>query len=443
MKNRQQLARAGRTALAAATAALLLAACGRGTDRGPTGRPVDLGVSGRADANASIAADGQFVAVVWGAAPEQGSADVYLATSRDGGAAFDSPVRVNDDGSVASLSGEQPPRVALLPGSGQAPSIVVLWTARGQDGTRLFSARSDDGGRTFSTPAVVTGTGAPGNRGWESMAALPGGGVGAIWLDHRELAGAGQGAGGTHMGHDHGAPPAEQVDSVERAQLSKLYFARLDSEVNPREITGGVCYCCKTALVAGADGSLYAAWRHVYPGNIRDIAFSVSRDGGETFAPPVRVSEDRWELDGCPENGPALAVDANGRIHVAWPTLVAADDAGSGATLALFYATSADGRTFTPRQRIPTEGVPRHAQVRVAPGGDVVVSWDEQAGTTRRVALARGAAGPDGSIRFTRGALDDADGGVYPAVASTRDGLVIAWTSGSTGESRIRVERVR
>jgi len=35
----------------------------------------------------------------------------------------------------------------------------------------------------------------------------------------------------------------------------------------------------------------FAAWRHVYPGNIRDIAFTVSRDGGRTlrnrFASPT------------------------------------------------------------------------------------------------------------------------------------------------------------
>ena len=46
-----------------------------------------------------------------------------------------------------------------------------------------------------------------------------------------------------------------------------------------RALTSGVCYCCKTSL-AIADGSVYAVWRHVYPGNMRDIAFTVSRDGG-------------------------------------------------------------------------------------------------------------------------------------------------------------------
>ena len=110
---------------------------------------------------------------------------------------------------------------------------------------------------------------------------------------------------------------------------------------------------------------MFAAWRHVYPGNIRDIAFTASRDGGRTFAAPLRVSEDKWVLEGCPDDGPAMAVDANNRIHIVWPTLITEGAAEQGAhaekdgsaqrssrsprsdtgepTIALFYATSADG----------------------------------------------------------------------------------------------------
>ena len=58
-----------------------------------------------------------------------------------------------------------------------------------------------------------------------------------------------------------------------------------------------------------------------------------------------------------------------------WPTLVTG--ANGAQTLALFYATSKDGRTFTPRQRVPASGVPRHPQIAVAADGRVVIAWDE------------------------------------------------------------------
>ena len=65
-----------------------------------------------------------------------------------------------------------------------------------------------------------------------------------------------------HAEHQHlqsGQPPA---DGVARAQLSKLWFAGLGGAESPKAITGGVCYCCKTALATDADGAIYAAWRH-------------------------------------------------------------------------------------------------------------------------------------------------------------------------------------
>src|SRR5205085_10437805 len=107
---------------------------------------------------------------------------------------------------------------------------------------------------------------------------------------------------------------------VAMAQLSQLYVAPLDGSIAPIAVTGGVCYCCKTAIAASGTTSLYVAWRHVYPGNMRDIAFAASRDGGRTFSPPIRVSEDKWQLDGCPDDGPSMAVDTRRQIHGVWPS---------------------------------------------------------------------------------------------------------------------------
>jgi hypothetical protein len=83
--------------------------------------------------------------------------------------------------------------------------------------------------------------------------------------------------------------------------------------------------------------------------------------------------------------------------------------------------------------------------VQIAAGFDdgLIVSWDEQAGSLRRIALARGVADDGGAVRFTRETLNEQAPAVSPVMARTEDGLVIAWTSGKTGESRIRVERLR
>jgi hypothetical protein len=382
---------------------------------------VTLGVPGRSNANASIATDGPTVVMVWTAATAAGPADVYLAVSTNGAKTFAAPVRVNDAPGDARVSGEQPPRVALEPRRGETPAIVVVWTTKGASATRIVEARSVDGGRTFSRAAAIPGGDAAGNRGWEALAAA-GGGADALWLDHRDMAAA-------HEGHM-------------SPQQSKIYFAALDGSIAPHAITAGVCYCCKTALAAEPDGSVYAAWRHVYPGNLRDIAFSRSQDGGRTFTPPIRVSEDHWMLDGCPDDGPAMVVDAKHRVHIVWPTLVQGAGAGGEPTIALFYATSADGRVFTERQRLPTEGLPHHPQIAINHEGALTIAWDELKDGTRRAAAVKATVNAEGRASFAPVALPASAPALYPVVAAMPDGAVVAWTSGAPATSTIAVVRV-
>ena len=347
--------------------------------------PVSLAVSGRASANVSIASDGDFVALAWSASLPSGVTDIYAAVSRDGGRTFSEPTRVNDVAGDARVSGEQPPRVLLLPRPPREPALVIVWTSRGPNGTRMLQARSENGGRTFEASTLVPGGDAVGNRGWESVADRDGVAL-AVWLDHRGLA---DDAGMMMHHHDRGSRP----DGLAMAQKSSLYFTALDGSIAPRAIDAGVCYCCKTSVVVGRDGAIYAAWRQVYPGNIRDIAFTVSRDGGRSFADPVRVSEDRWVLEGCPDDGPALAVDAGNRVHAVWPTLVSSSHPGGDPTIAIFYASTRDGRTFAARQPLPTEGTPHHPQIAAAGDGALAVTWDELAGGARRAVLAQGQGG--------------------------------------------------
>jgi len=396
-----------------------------------------IGVKDRASANASIATSGALVGITWAARTKEGVTDIYAATSRDGGRSFVAPVRVNQTAGEVSVSGEQPPRIALISNRAADPSLVVMWTAKAGSGTRLLSARSTDGGRSFGPAASVPGSDATGNRGWESLAIRADGAPVAVWLDHREMAArpAGTGASGEHQ---HGATMQHQTDGAATAQLSQIFFAGLNDPASARAIAAGVCYCCKTSVAVGADGSIVAAWRHVYPGNIRDIAFTKSANGGRSFAPPVRVSQDNWVLNGCPENGPALAVDQTNAVHIVWPTLI--HDSAGAETMVLFYATSRDGQRFTKRQQIPTEGIPRHPQIALGPAGTITVAWDEQLKGARRVVIARGSVDYNDPVRFTREPVTE-EAGTYPVIAPVFDGALVAWTSGSVTDSVLRVAR--
>jgi hypothetical protein len=391
---------------------------------------VTLGIDGKTNDNASIAARGRTVAVAFAATDANGT-DIYLAFSRDGGATFGTPQRVNSTPGDARVSGEQPPRVALIDRKNGTPEIAVVWVTKTPAGARLLMSRSTDGGQTFSASAVVPGSDGVGNRGWESIAIDRRGRLFVMWLDHRESAKPGETGGEMKM-------EGMQHDPTAKAQLSKLYFAASDDK-SPRIITAGVCYCCKTSLVATHDGAIYGAWRHVYAGSQRDIALAVSHDDGASFSTPARVSEDHWQFDGCPENGPALAVDGAKRIHVAWPT---PPDGKTGTPLAMFYAMSKDGISFMPRVRLPSNGPAFHVQMTSTNTGAMTITWDEITTAGRVVRAVRARARDSGVPAFEGVPQLENVVGQYPVIASVPSGSVIAYTTTSKMGNRIAVLRV-
>lgn len=410
----------GAVAIAAAVSSLLL------VSRLPAPTTlVSLGVDGRTNSTPWVAATGSFVAVAWGASVP-GATDVFVAVSRDNGQTFGEPVQVNTLAGEAKLGGEFPPRVALVAREGLSdPEIAVLWTARG-DTTAIKTARSRDGGATFEAPTMLQAATAPGQRGWPALALDQQGTAHAIWLDHRGMV-AGKTADATHAAHQ---KTEAAYDGVAMAQKSGLYYASNGPVAqSERELAKGVCYCCKTTIAVAPDGAIHAAWRHVYPGNLRDMASIVSRDGGRTFSEPVRVSEDRWAISGCPDDGPAMAVDQLGTVHMVWPTtLDGAEPEG-----ALFYSSSVDGVTYAERTRVPTLGQskPTHPQIVVDAKGRVMVAWDEFT-EGLRVALAR-------EVKVVKGQpvefgpvvrITPAGPSTYPVLAATAAGILAVWSTG-------------
>ena len=408
---------------------------GQSTGGAPSAALGTFGVSGASNSTPSLAASGQTVAAVWTAAKD-GSTNLYFALSNDGGATFSAPRRVNDQEGDAGATPEQPPRV-VISGSGNARTITVLWSKRdpGPQNSRRDTvrvARSTDGGRTFSAARLIHDPAFGGARGWQSLTLGPDGTIHAVWLDGRNAARQIESAKMAGMEHK-GKPPQE------------IFYATLgpDGPAVETRIASDVCFCCKTAVAVDARGMVYTAWRHIFPGSVRDIAFAKSTDGGRRFSPIVRVSNDNWELNGCPEDGPALAVDQSGTIHIAWATVVNDGEPQK----AVFYATSRDGKVFSPRKRVPTTGTttPGHPQLLVNADGSAVIVFDEVAGGQRRVSLV----GMSGSGVFQPPqTLSGDESAVHPVLvrSGARD-LLIAWTSrpttgGSSAPSQIRLKRV-
>jgi hypothetical protein len=401
-------------------ACVVVLGCGAVACRQAAMKPLPPGVEaetrlGSPDANNAtpvLASWGRFVAAVW-TAEKGGATDVYAALSDNNGATFGPPVRVNDVAGEAHVYGEDPPRVAVSAGTTE-PEILVTWPSQRNKRLGLRSARSLDRGRTFS-PSVSTGDVAiEGERGFQAVTVGRDHVARAVWLDQRR-----------DPGTPHHANAGGDWDPMHLMYASSATDGRWGDEVR---VASNVCGCCKTAIATGPDGAVYVAWRNIYPGNLRDISFAASRDG-RTFSAPVRVSEDHWVLDGCPDDGPTMAVDASGAVHLVWPTLVDGPDPA----IHLFYASSHDGKTFSPRQAIETLGTPKpaHPQMTLDQCGALVLAWDEARGSSRTIAMRRLVPLASGGVRSE--ALTLIGGGqtaTYPVVTPVVGGVIAAWTEG-------------
>jgi hypothetical protein len=153
---------------------------------------------------------------------------------------------------------------------------------------------------------------------------------------------------------------------------------------------------------------------------VRDIAV-VRRHAGD-WSKPRELSPDRWEIQGCPVNGPAVAA-AGRRVAVAWYT--AANDAPR---VKLAFSTDAGASFGMPV--IVDEGNPQgRVDSVLVDDGSAVVSWVESTaeGSSMRLRRVRADGTPDASIVVVPAGSRLANG--FPQMARSGDVLVFAWTA--------------
>lgn len=131
---------------------------------------------------------------------------------------------------------------------------------------------------------------------------------------------------------------------------------------NPAGILGQ-CYIATNHAPGPLYGQVYVL-QSVHQDGVddpRDVMFSSSSDGGETWSPAVRINDDNagpeWQWFGT------MSVAPNGRIDVVW--LDTRDDPGTVLS-SLYYSNSSDGGvTWSPNERM-------------SPSFDPLVGWPNQ-----------------------------------------------------------------
>ena len=331
--------------------------------------------------------------LTWGA--EEGQVNqLYVARM---GAGESKPVRVNPD-NLAIEALHHPPRLAVA----QTGEVYLSWSSAKPipEGTLFASdlrlSRSVDGGKSFTGHLRVNEDRSI-SHSFDALAVAPDGTVLVSWLDSR----AGGANAGTYM--------ARVVDAG----------TRVDGIATVGDDT---CVCCRVDAAAGPGETVALIWRKVFPGDIRDMVLSTSRDGGRSFGAASLVSADHWRITACPHRGGSVGVDGRGRIYATWYT------EGTQARPDLYFATSDDGRTFGPRRRLHTSStsIPDHARMAVTRDGRAVIVWEDSTAVRRRIVLRYTTDG--GRTLSAVHTLSTAIKAWEPDIAAAPDGsFLIAW----------------
>ncbi|WP_247728676.1 hypothetical protein [Halovivax limisalsi] len=294
---------------------------------------------------------------------EGGGKDLFLKRSSDGGETWSEATRVNETDGFVDSSKSAPQQLDVATDG----TLCVSWDSHypeaeeyeyGKSSIRF--ARSTDGGRSFEVTTVgpkVDET--PATRDYHNLAVAPDGKLYVATL---------QSASATSSGRS-----IRVMWSTDGGRSWTSSAGDLGVNVDP---DSPACPCCRPALAAGSDGTVYVSWRKVYPSDemdIRDHVVAYSTDGGRTWGTPVKFYDHNWHYDGCPHSGPDIGLDGDGRLHATWFS-------GSTDDYGVYYGVSTDhGRSwpddpvsiFTPEYAPITQPA-----LHVAPNGDAWVAYE-------------------------------------------------------------------
>lgn len=346
------------------------------------------------DALAPYLAPGRAGALASWIEPAAGGA-LAVRFARFDGTAWSQPTTVVESAALFSNWADTPGVVEAGDGA-----IVAWWLEKLGAGTYAYGvkvARSTDGGASFAPLGWLHDDRSESEHGFVSAAAEATG-ARLFWLDGRSTPGGG---------------------------AMSLRTTTVTDQVAPSQLVDdAVCDCCSTAALATGGGAV-VAYRDRAPGEIRDI-FAVRVGGG--ISAPSAVGADGWKIEGCPVNGPALAV-AGDTLYAAWYT--AASERGR---VQLARSTDA-GASFGAAELV--DGSAPLGRVGLAPldGTEVALVWAGRAGDRAELRLARagpsGAPGPPLALASTSGGRRSG----VPRIVRLADGrLLVLWTRAEEGQ---------
>ena len=325
--------------------------------------------------------------------------NVLIASSSDAGKTWSAPQRVNSE--TEAVQGEENGPKVAFDARGRAHVVWSIPSGKG-DKTRAnirFAHENGNGGFTAARTLNEVKDAAR----FPIIESMPDGKMLIAWIDRR----------------------------LDKPKPRQLYMMRIgaggEAQTKNYQVGEGLCECCKLGIAFADNGkTVYLVDREVDAKKFRNHALRKSTDGGASFAPPMEISNDGWQVPSCPHSGPSIGRDSRGWLHVSWFTLGRSEkEAG------IYYSVSKDGGTsFAPRRLVHTNTAPEILYNSLVVGDDdrVYLAWNNLDSNNRAQIYLRAIAA-DGSTWSPIQQVSNAKGNASrPSLAVRDNQLNIAWT---------------
>jgi hypothetical protein len=334
--------------------------------------------------------------------------NAFIASSSDGGQTWTAAQRIN--AGVEAVQGEENGPKLAFDRNGR---IFAVWSIPGAKGDKTranirFAMQDAKGGFTAArTLNEVQDAGR-----FPIIESTPDGNLLIAWIDRR----------------------------IDGPKPRQLYLMKIDHRgqalTKNYQVGYGLCECCKLGI-SFADGgkTVYMVDREVDANKIRNHVLRKSTDGGATFGAPVEISNDGWQVPSCPHSGPSIGRDSRGQLHVSWFTQGRTEQEAG-----IYYSVSKDGgKTFAPRTMLDANTAPETLYNSLIVGDDdrVYFAWTNLDANSRAQVYMRTLAADGRSWNPIQQVSTAKGNASRPMLAFKKNLLHVAWTETDGEESRV------
>ncbi|MBI4850726.1 MAG: exo-alpha-sialidase [Acidobacteria bacterium] len=286
-------------------------------------------------------------------------------------------------------------------------SLAAHWLAKSGESTYAYDiniVQSFDNGKTWSKPILPHTDGTKTEHGFVSIFPWNKDKFGAIWLDGRKIK----------------VNASGDYNEEDLSNEMTLRFTAMDKSGKLSEETAldeRVCDCCPTSVAITSKGAI-AVYRDRSKEEFRDISFVRYQEG--KWSQPKTLYPDKWQIDGCPVNGPVV-VAKDELVAVAWFSL-----AGDRARVQLIFSNNS-GETFNEPITIAEGDAIGRVDLTMLDDSSVLITW--LAGTKDTGSLNILRAWSDGKktkpIALLETSISRKSG--IPKIVSLNNQAIIAW----------------